>query len=164
MPFGSFGGGMKSIDGVNRFNEIGALTAPLNLKKSVEGTPQKEVDKIGLSTDKRVKEEVRVDKRVEEEVSAEERDKESTKENQEKVIDELKQNLSRLNQYIPVTSTNLVFEFDEQDSSPFIKVFDKESNEIIREIPSKEFREIAKALGEFAEKLEKKGVLLDETV
>ena len=34
----------------------------------------------------------------------------------------------------------------------------------IREIPSKEFREIADALDEFTEKLKNKGVLLDETV
>ncbi|MFT2110674.1 flagellar protein FlaG [Marinomonas sp. 2405UD68-3] len=132
---------MKSIDGIS---DLGVLKTPIDSKKNVEELVQKEVKGIESGSEKIIMEE--------------------KKENQDEVIKELKQNLTRLNQYIPVTSTNLVFEFDERDSSPFIKVFDKESNELIREIPSKEFREIAKALGEFAEKLEGKGVLLDEKV
>ncbi|WP_404338863.1 flagellar protein FlaG [Pseudoalteromonas mariniglutinosa] len=79
------------------------------------------------------------------------------------LIDDVKKNLEKLNEYIPVTATNLVFEFDELGDPPIIKVLDKESQEVIREIPSKEFREVAKALDEFADKLTNKGLLFNRT-
>lgn len=75
----------------------------------------------------------------------------------------LKENLNKLNQYIPVTSTNLSFEFDDKGDPPFIRVIDKGNNEVIREIPSEEFREVAKALEELADKLSSKGLLFDQT-
>ena len=78
------------------------------------------------------------------------------------LIDEVKENLEKLNQYIPVTSTNLKFEFDENGEPPIIKVYDKESEKVIREIPSEEFREVAKALDEFADKLTNKGLLFNQ--
>ncbi|CAH9051368.1 hypothetical protein PSEHALCIP103_00389 [Pseudoalteromonas haloplanktis] len=80
------------------------------------------------------------------------------------LIDEVKENLEKLNKYIPVTATNLKFEFDESGEPPIIKVYDKESEKVIREIPSEEFREVAKALDEFADKLNNKGLLLNQTV
>lgn len=80
------------------------------------------------------------------------------------LIDEVKENLEKLNKYIPVTSTNLKFEFDEKGDPPIIKVFDKTSEEVIREIPTEEFREVAKALDEFADKLTNKGLLFNQTV
>lgn len=80
------------------------------------------------------------------------------------LIDEVKENLEKLNKYIPVTATNLKFEFDEQGDPPIIKVFDKTSEEVIREIPTEEFREVAKALDEFADKLTNKGLLVNQTV
>lgn len=88
-----------------------------------------------------------------------------TKEQQDKedLISEVKENLAKLNEYIPVASTNLIFEFDELGEPPIIKVLDKESEEVIREIPTKEFREVAKALEEFADKLTNKGLLLNKT-
>jgi flagellin len=79
------------------------------------------------------------------------------------LIAEVKQNLEKLNSYIPVTSTNLIFEFDEKGDPPIIKVLDKENDEVIREIPTEEFREVAKALEEFADKLSNKGLLFDRT-
>lgn len=79
------------------------------------------------------------------------------------LIAEVKQNLEKLNSYIPVTSTNLIFEFDEKGEPPIIKVLDKENDEVIREIPTEEFREVAKALEEFADKLSNKGLLFDRT-
>ena len=84
-------------------------------------------------------------------------------EQKDKLIIEVKQNLEKLNSYIPVTSTNLIFEFDEKGEPPIIKVLDKENNEVIREIPTEEFREVAKALEEFADKLSNKGLLFDRT-
>jgi flagellar protein FlaG len=58
----------------------------------------------------------------------------------------------------------VAFEFDENENQPVVKVIDKASKEIIREIPSEEFREMAKALDEFAEKLTSKGLIFDRTV
>lgn len=87
-----------------------------------------------------------------------------TESDRKALIDEVKENLEKLNKYIPVTSTNLKFEFDEAGEPPIIKVFDKTSEEVIREIPTEEFREVAKALDEFADKLTNKGLLLNQTV
>jgi len=90
-----------------------------------------------------------------------------SKQNEQKdkkdLIAEVKQNLEKLNSYIPVTSTNLIFEFDEKGDPPIIKVLDRENDEVIREIPTEEFREVAKALEEFADKLTNKGLLFDRT-
>ena len=90
-----------------------------------------------------------------------------SKQNEQKdknaLIAEVKQNLEKLNSYIPVTSTNLLFEFDEKGEPPIIKVLDKENDEVIREIPTEEFREVAKALEEFADKLSNKGLLFNRT-
>ena len=80
------------------------------------------------------------------------------------LIAEVKENLEKLNEFIPVISTNLKFEFDEEGDPPIIKVFDKTNEEVIREIPTEEFREVAKALDEFADKLTNKGLLLNQTV
>ena len=92
-------------------------------------------------------------------------DEVSSKKRQEKqdMIAEVKENLEKLNKYIPVTSTNLIFEFDELGEPPIIKVLDKESEEVIREIPTEEFREVAKALDEFADKLTNKGMLFNHS-
>jgi len=86
-----------------------------------------------------------------------------TKQTDDVLIAEVKNNLKKLNQYIPLTSTNLSFEFDESGDPPFIRVVDKENEEVIREIPSKEFREVAKALDEMADKLSGKGLLFDRS-
>lgn len=84
----------------------------------------------------------------------------------ETVFEEVKASLEKLNSYIPVTSTNLVFEFDDLGDPPIIKVLDKESDEVIREIPPQEFREVAQALSEFADKITTggSGILFDKSV
>ncbi|MBD1582204.1 flagellar protein FlaG [Pseudoalteromonas sp. S16_S37] len=79
------------------------------------------------------------------------------------LLDDVKKNLDKLNEVLPITSTNLSFEFDETGSPPFIRVIDRGNDEVIREIPSEEFREVAKALDEFADKLANKGFLFNET-
>jgi flagellar protein FlaG len=81
----------------------------------------------------------------------------------ELLIEEVKSNLEKLNSFIPVASTNLSFEFDENGDPPFIRVMDKDNKEVIREIPSEEFREVAKALEEFTDKLTGKGVIFNQT-
>ncbi len=81
------------------------------------------------------------------------------------IFDDIKANLEKLNQFIPVTSTNLVFEFDELGDPPVVKVVDRDSSEVIREIPSKEFREVAKALDNFADTVSTaSGILFDKSV
>lgn len=82
----------------------------------------------------------------------------------ELLVEDVKGNLEKLNQFIPMTSTNLSFEFDDSGGTPFIRVIDKDNDAVIREIPSKEFREVAKALDEFADKLSSKGFIFDKTV
>ncbi|WP_337881093.1 flagellar protein FlaG [Rheinheimera sp.] len=68
-----------------------------------------------------------------------------------------------VNQKLMVKSTNLVFEFDGEKDPPIVKVVDKANGEIIREIPSKELREIAKALNSIADNVNSSaGVLLNE--
>ncbi|WP_286257506.1 flagellar protein FlaG [Pseudoalteromonas apostichopi] len=96
-------------------------------------------------------------------VDIEQVSKRNEQKDKEDLIAEVKQNLEKLNSYIPVTSTNLIFEFDEEGDPPIIKVLDKENDEVIREIPTEEFREVAKALEEFADKLSNKGLLFDRT-
>lgn len=76
----------------------------------------------------------------------------------------VKLDLEKVNNFIPLTSTNLSFEFDEEGNPPFIRVVDKDSNEVIREIPSEDFREVAKALNDLADKISGKGVLIDKTI
>ena len=66
---------------------------------------------------------------------------EKDKVNQDELLKDVKENLDKLNQFIPISSTNLSFEFDENGNPPFIRVIDKNNDEVIREIPSEEFRE-----------------------
>ncbi|MDW7550061.1 flagellar protein FlaG [Pseudoalteromonas peptidolytica] len=87
-------------------------------------------------------------------------DNEQSKSN---LVAEVKENLEKVNQFIPVKSTDLQFEFDEKGDPPIVKVIDSDSNKVIREIPSEEFREMAKALEEFADKVSSRGLLFDET-
>jgi uncharacterized FlaG/YvyC family protein len=83
---------------------------------------------------------------------------------QQSITNTLQDNLEKINEFIPITSTNLSFEFSDEGGSAFVRVVDKDSDEIIREIPSEEFREVAKALDELADKLVNKGVLFDKMV
>jgi flagellar protein FlaG len=86
-----------------------------------------------------------------------------TQKDRQELVKEVKQNLEKLNEFIPITSTNLSFEFDEDGDPPFIRVIDRDNDKVIREIPSEEFRAVAKALDEFADKLNGKGFLFDRT-
>lgn len=93
------------------------------------------------------------------------REKQAPAAEKENLFDEIRANLEKINEFIPVQSTSLVFEFDELGEPPVVKVLDKTSNEVIREIPPREFREMAKALDEVADKLTNtKGVLFNDLV
>ncbi|MBQ4862008.1 flagellar protein FlaG [Pseudoalteromonas sp. MMG013] len=130
---------MKDIDPSNVIANVltGSVTAeplPNGIKRQVEDTGKASSDKEEQSLDTPV--------------------------DSQFLIDDVKKNLEKLDKVIPVT-TNLSFEFDENGDPPFIRVVDKGNDEVIREIPSEEFREVAKALDELADKLTSKGVLLD---
>ncbi|MFY8272921.1 flagellar protein FlaG [Pseudoalteromonas sp. SSDWG2] len=82
---------------------------------------------------------------------------------QQERMEELKESLEKLNEFIPIRSTNLIFEFDELGDPPVIKVVDRDSEEVIREIPPREFREMAKALEDFADKLDNRGMIFNQS-
>jgi flagellar protein FlaG len=130
----------RSSDNLSTASGAVNLKAELNDSKLVKGTELAGREPVDIDTA----------------AKAEQKDKKD-------LIAEVKQNLEKLNDYIPVTSTNLIFEFDELGDPPIIKVLDKENDEVIREIPTEEFREVAKALEEFADKLTNKGLLFNRT-
>ncbi len=71
--------------------------------------------------------------------------------------------IDTVNQMLMVKSTNLVFEFHDKEDPPVVKVIDKENGDVIREIPSKELREIAKALNSIADNMgSNSGILFNE--
>ncbi|MEO2266929.1 flagellar protein FlaG [Pseudoalteromonas pernae] len=82
---------------------------------------------------------------------------------QQERIEEIKESLEKLNEFIPIRSTNLIFEFDELGEPPVIKVVDRDSEEVIREIPPREFRDMAKALEDFADKLDNRGMIFNQS-
>ena len=75
--------------------------------------------------------------------------------------DQVKATLEQINTLVPIANTRLIFEFDELGDPPIIKVIDKTSNELIREIPSQDLLKVAKAFSEMAENLTKAGALIN---
>lgn len=61
--------------------------------------------------------------------------------------------LNIVSEQLSMKSTSLIFEFDDANEPPIVKVIDKESGDVIREIPPKELREIAQALTDIADNL-----------
>lgn len=76
----------------------------------------------------------------------------------------IQKSLESINQFIPIINTNLVFEFDDLNEPPIIKVIDKESKELIREIPSRELDKLAKAFSDMADTLNKSGALFNTEI
>lgn len=76
----------------------------------------------------------------------------------------IRESLESLNQFIPLVNTNLVFEFDDLNDPPIIKVIDKESKELIREIPSRDLDKVAKAFSEMVDTLNKSGALFNTEI
>lgn len=76
----------------------------------------------------------------------------------------IRESLESLNQFIPLVNTNLVFEFDDLNDPPIIKVIDKESKELIREIPSRDLDKVAKAFGDMVDTLNKSGALFNTEI
>lgn len=59
--------------------------------------------------------------------------------------------LSNLNDYAQNFQRNINFSVDEYTDRTVIRVIDSESNEVIRQIPSEDILEIARAMDQFAE-------------
>ncbi|WP_372626947.1 flagellar protein FlaG [Arsukibacterium sp.] len=74
---------------------------------------------------------------------------------------QIRQTLEQISKLIPIANTRLVFEFDELGDPPIIKVIDKNSNELIREIPSQDLLKVAQAFSEMADNLNKAGALIN---
>ncbi len=85
----------------------------------------------------------------------------SDKKDQKSVTESINKTLEKINNFVPIANTNLVFEFDDISDPPIIKVIDKETKELIREIPSQEIENVAKAFSELADKMNKSGLLLN---
>ena len=97
-------------------------------------------------------------------VQAEADAEKSAKEQAEVTNERIKESLESLNQFIPLVNTNLVFEFDDLNDPPIIKVIDKESKELIREIPSRDLDKVAKAFGDMVDTLNKSGALFNTEI
>lgn len=78
--------------------------------------------------------------------------------------EEIEQVLEVINQFIPLKNTNLIFEFDDISDPPIVKVVDKNTEEIIREIPPKNIRKIAQAFNDMADSISKTGALFNSEV
>lgn len=76
-------------------------------------------------------------------------------------IQSIRDTLEQINKIVPIANTKLLFEFDELGDPPIIKVIDKSTNELIREIPSQDLVKVAKAFSEMADNLTKSGVLVN---
>ncbi|WP_156886046.1 flagellar protein FlaG [Rheinheimera baltica] len=74
---------------------------------------------------------------------------------------QIRDTLEQINKVIPIANTKLIFEFDELGDPPIIKVIDKTSNELIREIPSQDLVKVAQAFSEMADNLTKAGALIN---
>lgn len=60
--------------------------------------------------------------------------------------EDLQQALSSINDVLKDRAPGLEFTFDEDDARLVVKVVDRDTNEVIRQMPSREALEIAKAL------------------
>jgi flagellar protein FlaG len=120
-----------------------------NIAKELKETETNEaVDKADFSSLKTILEEEKVKK---------EDAKEAEQEQQS--ITEV---LEFLNSEMPMVKTSLIFEFDELNEPPIVKVIDKDNGETIREIPPKYLKEVSDSLQDVANSLSNSGVLFDK--
>lgn len=66
--------------------------------------------------------------------------------NEEAFRQKLQESVDNLNDFIQPQNTTLNFSIDEDNGKVIVKVTDKETNEVIKQIPSEEALELAKAL------------------
>lgn len=71
--------------------------------------------------------------------------------------EQVKSAVEQLNEFLQVSASDLQFSVDEESGMRIIKVVDPETKEVIRQIPSEEAVEIAKAIGKL------QGLLIRQT-
>ncbi len=76
----------------------------------------------------------------------------------EKAVSTVQQDIAKLNNEMQNMNKSLRFEIDDTTDEVIVTVVDKESDEVIREIPPEEVRRMRERLDEMA------GLLLEETV
>jgi flagellar protein FlaG len=94
-------------------------------------------------------------------------EEEQVKKEEEKSVVEQKsisEVIEFLNSELPMVKTSLVFEFDELNEPPIVKVVDRDNGETIREIPPKYLKEVSESLQDVANSLSNSGVLFDKKV
>ncbi len=64
-------------------------------------------------------------------------------------MDDLKQALSEVQSAISLVTNDLQFSLDEDTGKTIVKIVDRETDEVIKQIPSEEILRIAKALDKF---------------
>lgn len=73
--------------------------------------------------------------------------------------------VEEMNQSDAIRSTSLQFVIEERGEPPVVQVVDKDSGEMIRQIPSELVVKLSKALDEMADKKsERTGILLDQQI
>ena len=60
--------------------------------------------------------------------------------------DEVKNAVLKLEKFVSSTASDIQFSLDDDSGEPIVKVIDRSTKEVIRQIPSKEMLEIAQAL------------------
>lgn len=69
-----------------------------------------------------------------------------------------------VNQILKVQSTAVRFKVDKQDGELVTSIYNTDTHEVIREIPSQELREISTRLREYQDATEQAGLLVDKIV
>ncbi|WP_448213121.1 flagellar protein FlaG [Colwellia sp. MEBiC06753] len=124
-----------------------------NIAKELKETETNEaVDKASLTPRNSIQEQEKV---------KEEEQKAEQAENSQKSITEV---IEFLNSEMPMVKTSLIFEFDELNEPPIVKVIDKDNGETIREIPPKYLKEVSDSLRDVANSLSNSGVLFNNKV
>ena len=144
---------IESIADKNKFNSTQMIDqVQLNVGLNVAG------DKVSQTAD--------VETAQDESQLNQKQNLEQEKEVQEQSYDRdaLVESIEQINADFPIKETSLVFEFDELNEPPIVKVVDKENGETIREIPPKYFSDVSSVLKDVSERLTNGGFLLDKQV
>lgn len=84
------------------------------------------------------------------------KNKSNDQQSQEAFRQKLQESVDELNDFIQPHNTSLRFSIDDESGSVVVKVTDKETQEVIKQIPSEEALELAKALDKL------KGLLIQQ--
>ncbi|MDO6444399.1 flagellar protein FlaG [Colwellia sp. 1_MG-2023] len=138
---------MKSVDAVSD-QKVSLNNSVENI--DVETTPDQSIaSQAEKLVERQLKEKAELTAQKEESVQAKE---------------EIEESLEVINQLIPLKNTNLIFEFDDIADPPIVKVVDRNTEEVIREIPPKNLRKITQALNDMADSITKTGALFKSEV